>query len=876
MLTRSEVQQHSTRKSCWIIINGTVYDVTEFLDSHPGGSMIILKHAGRDATEAFNPIHSADTLEKHLTQQVLQSKRPKLKTAVPKLKKAKLSSIISITDFELAASRNLPPRSFAFIKTGAEDEYAVNWNRDCWKAIRFRPRILRPIENIDTSWSILGTKFAAPFFICPTGGANLAMPSGDVLLTKAAARHGILHWVCCNAGSTQQAIADARTPNQTTYWQIYAMSDLTVTEGEIKRAIELGYKGFALTVDAIRAGKRERDMRMSLSEDEDNDGDESFTRGPAVKRSPVWSSFDWVSAVKWLRGLTDLPITIKGIQCWEDAALCLHYGVHPWLSNHGGRQLDGAPSSLDTLVDIRKHCPEVLDKCEVIVDGGVNRGSDIVKAIAIGAKGAGLGRAFLYSLVFGEAGVDTSPLAHAFTRSHLNSSSIIMALPSAQPVKLTSNLTIQAPLSRLGHGPGLLILRPVIQSNTLNTQASLDPEPLQKWAEEGYVVAQLEVSDGHATIKEELRQAIDALVSHDKCSDKSKCGMIVYSPPSVSGLTEAIDGSGKIKAIVSYGVLPQLCKKPHVYHLAEKGMKSVAGNEVVYRYPEAQSVSFVLPSHKEFLSASAAVAHTRSLEFLKKQLDGPWFDLEAIWEEHTNFEFENRSVENTMSTMVQEPYVNHIPTITGGIGRQNLTSFYANHFIFNNPDDTELNLVSRTVGIDRVVDEFIFTFTHDKMVDWLIPGIPPTGKKLRIPFTSIVNIRGDRLYHEHIAWDQLTVLFQLGLMPKYLPIPYALPNGPKPETGKRLEYRVPGAGYETAEKLVNESAIPSNEMFKFAVNEASIQEAIADLKSQKKPNFSATAKKYGLERTTLAKRYKGQHTSMETAMSTHRQRLNNA
>lgn len=123
-----------------------------------------------------------------------------------------------------------------------------------------------------------------------------------------------------------------------------------------------------------------------------------------TNRRPVFSHFDWTAAVKWLQSHTDLPIAIKGIQCWEDAALCMHYGVHPWLSNHGGRQLDGAPSAADTLVSIRKNCPGVFDKCGVIVDGGITRGSDVVKAIALGARAVGLGRGFLYSLVFGERG----------------------------------------------------------------------------------------------------------------------------------------------------------------------------------------------------------------------------------------------------------------------------------------------------------------------------------------------------------------------------------------------------------------------------------------------------------------------------------------
>lgn len=118
-----------------------------------------------------------------------------------------------------------------------------------------------------------------------------------------------------------------------------------------------------------------------------------------------YDEFDFVTAIKWLRSITDLPVAIKGIQCWEDAALCMHHGVHPWLSNHGGRQLDGAPAAIETLVEIRQHCPEVFERCDVLVDGGVTRGTDIVKAVALGAKGVALGRAFLFALALGEEGV---------------------------------------------------------------------------------------------------------------------------------------------------------------------------------------------------------------------------------------------------------------------------------------------------------------------------------------------------------------------------------------------------------------------------------------------------------------------------------------
>ncbi|KAJ4372487.1 hypothetical protein N0V83_004261 [Neocucurbitaria cava] len=112
--------------------------------------------------------------------------------------------------------------------------------------------------------------------------------------------------------------------------------------------------------------------------------------------------------------------------------------------------------------------------------------------------------------------------------------------------------------------------------------------------------------------------------------------------------------------------------------------------------------------------------------------------------------------------------------MTGGIGKQRLTAFYTHHFIFSNPPDTALSLVSRTVGIDRVIDEFVFSLTHTTHIPWLLPGIPPTNKELAIPFTSIVAMRGDRLCHEHISWDQATVLKQLGLLPEYVEFPFEI------------------------------------------------------------------------------------------------------
>ena len=149
----------------------------------------------------------------------------------------------------------------------------------------------------------------------------------------------------------------------------------------------------------------------------------------------------------------------------------------------------------------------------------------------------------------------------------------------------------------------------------------------------------------------------------------------------------------------------------------------------------------------------------------------PKYDLEALWEEHCRYEFETRDVDATMATMVDEPYVNHIPTMTGGVGHDQLKRFYKYHFIGANPPDAKLVPVSRTVGTDSLVDEMLFSFTHTSEIDWMLPGVPPTGRKVEVPVVAIVQFRDGKLAHEHIYWDQASVLVQIGLLdPDNFPI----------------------------------------------------------------------------------------------------------
>ena len=139
-------------------------------------------------------------------------------------------------------------------------------------------------------------------------------------------------------------------------------------------------------------------------------------------------------------------------------------------------------------------------------------------------------------------------------------------------------------------------------------------------------------------------------------------------------------------------------------------------------------------------------------------------DLSRLWEEHTRHEFATRDTESTLETMVEDAYVNHIPVLTGGAGKAALRQFYSHDFIPSMPPDTTLTPISRTVGADQLVDEMIFSFTHTQEMPWMLPGVPPTGRRVEVALVAIVRFRDGKLAHEHIYWDQASVLKQLGLL----------------------------------------------------------------------------------------------------------------
>ena len=145
--------------------------------------------------------------------------------------------------------------------------------------------------------------------------------------------------------------------------------------------------------------------------------------------------------------------------------------------------------------------------------------------------------------------------------------------------------------------------------------------------------------------------------------------------------------------------------------------------------------------------------------------------LQELWEEHLRHEFDTHNIEDTLSTMVEDAYVNDIPVMTGGVGKPALREFYSKYFIPQMPPDMELTPLSRTIGTDQLVDEMVVKFTHTVRMDWMLPGIAPTGKRVEVPLVAIVRFRDGKLAHEHIYWDQASVLVQVGLLdPGTLPV----------------------------------------------------------------------------------------------------------
>ncbi|RCH99155.1 hypothetical protein CU098_006754 [Rhizopus stolonifer] len=429
VISPQEVAQHNTKDDIWVIIHGKVYDLTQFLPEHPGGQKIILKYAGKDATSAFEPIHPSDIIQRFLSPDVCKgsvdaealAKQPKVETEEEKRVRLarehmpKLHEMFNSFDFETVAKSVLKPEAWAYYSSGADDEITMRENHNAFHRIWLRPRVMVNVKHVDASTTMLGTRASMPIYITATALAKLGHPEGEVALTKGAKKGNIIQMISTLASCSFDEIVDAAGSGQTQWLQLYVNGNREVTEKFVRHAESRGIKGLFVTADAPQLGHREKDMRQKYSEEEPDElarNDTEINRDQGAARaisSFIDPSLCW-DDVAWLKSITKMPVLIKGVQTSEDAVLAAKYGCQGVvLSNHGGRQLDFAPSAIEILAEtmeaLRK---EKLDKdFEVYIDGGIRRGTDIFKAIALGAKGVGIGRPFLYAMsTYGVAGVE--------------------------------------------------------------------------------------------------------------------------------------------------------------------------------------------------------------------------------------------------------------------------------------------------------------------------------------------------------------------------------------------------------------------------------------------------------------------------------------
>ncbi|KAK7988943.1 polyketide synthase PKS2 [Apiospora arundinis] len=426
-----EVAKHTSPDSCWVVLYGHVYDVTDFLSSHPGGSKVILQLAGRDATEEYDPIHPPGTLEDNLKpeaklgkidpQSLVNSTKPAAKEERKDEVDPPLESLLNLNEVEELATKKMSKRAWAYYYSSADDTWSKSNNNLVYRNILLRPRVFVDCTACDSSTTLIGTKVGLPLFVAPAAMARLGHPDGEQGIARAASKFGALQIISNNASMTPEQIVSDAQPGQMFGWQLYVQNERAKSEAMLARINKMSdkFKLICLTLDAPVPGKRELDEKSSFINAAPvaaaaKTGDEpSRPGGGGVGQQLFWGTaadLTWKITLPWLAKHTDLPIVLKGIQTHEDAYLAAQYAPQVKaiiLSNHGGRALDTAPPAIHTLLEIRKYCPEVLSKIEVWVDGGIKRGTDIVKALCLGAKAVGIGRAALFGLgAGGQAGVE--------------------------------------------------------------------------------------------------------------------------------------------------------------------------------------------------------------------------------------------------------------------------------------------------------------------------------------------------------------------------------------------------------------------------------------------------------------------------------------
>jgi 4-hydroxymandelate oxidase len=316
----------------------------------------------------------------------------------------------TVAEFEAVARERLEPAHYDYFAGGAQDEITLRENETAFRKLRLVPRVLRGSDKRDLSLTLLGTPSSMPILVAPTAFHRLAHPDGELATARAAARAGTIMIVSMAATTAIEHVAAAArevAPDPGLWFQLYLQPDLEFTEAIVRRAEAAGVKAFVVTVDSPVLGRRERDDRNSfhdlppgLAVENLRDLGENRSGGNAshVREIVMSAGLNW-DHIAWLRSKTKLPVLIKGLLHAEDARLAVHHGVAGIVvSNHGGRQLDTVPATVDVLPEIAAAVGGALP---VLLDGGIRRGTDIVKALALGADAVGIGRPIVWGLAAG-------------------------------------------------------------------------------------------------------------------------------------------------------------------------------------------------------------------------------------------------------------------------------------------------------------------------------------------------------------------------------------------------------------------------------------------------------------------------------------------
>ncbi|OMO70581.1 FMN-dependent dehydrogenase [Corchorus capsularis] len=335
---------------------------------------------------------------------------------------------VNVNEFEELARLALPKMYYDYYRGGAEDQRTLKENMEAFQRITIRPRVLIDVSRIDLSTTVLGYKISAPIMIAPTAMHKLAHPEGEVATARAAAAHNTIMVLSYMSTCTIEEVASSC--NAVRFFQIYMYKRRDITANLVQRAERCGYKAIVLTVDTPRLGRREADIKNKMIAPQLKNFEASYqlkfhlchrkhaifiqyvellqddgSNLEAFAKDTFDASLSWKD-IGWLRSITNLPVLIKGVVTHEDAIKAIEVGVDGIVvSNHGARQLDYAPATISVLEEV---VDAVKGKVPVLFDGGIRRGTDVFKALALGAQAVLIGRPAVYGLAAkGEYGVKT-------------------------------------------------------------------------------------------------------------------------------------------------------------------------------------------------------------------------------------------------------------------------------------------------------------------------------------------------------------------------------------------------------------------------------------------------------------------------------------